>query len=276
MVENTRAHERLLPLALGGITRSFVGPAGKQVELWVPQGVPSERVVDLVIHFHGAAWLAQQAVAALDTVTVVAVLNFGGGSGAYHRPFADPATFDTLLATITRETAIAAGSAVRIGRITLSGFSAGHGAIRAILLEPRHFAAIDNVLLLDGLHTSYIPEGRALADHGTLDTTNLVALTRFARAAVTNEKRLLVTHSEIFPGTFASTTETADWTLGALGLRRMPVLEWGPRGMQQLGTVRAGQFALRSYAGNSAPDHIDHFHAMPELLRDLLSARRSR
>ena len=46
---------------------------------------------------------------------------------------------------------------------------------------------------------------------------------------------MLVTHSEIFPGTFASTTETADYMLRALGLRRAPVLKWGPRGMQQLG-----------------------------------------
>jgi hypothetical protein len=84
------------------------------------------------------------------------------------------------------------------------------------------------------------------------------------------EKRFLVTHSEIFPGTFASTTETADWLLHSLGLRRKPVLRWGPRGMQQLSAVRAGRFELLGFAGNSAPDHIDQLHAMPELLARLL------
>jgi len=122
------------------------------------------------------------------------------------------------------------------------------------------------VLLLDGMHTSYIPEATVLAAGGALDTTNLVAFADFARAAMRGEKRFVVTHSEIFPGTFASTTETADWLLGALGLRRTPVLRWGPRGMQQLSETRAGRFELHGFAGNSAPDHVDHLHAMPELL----------
>ena len=87
-----------------------------------------------------------------------------------------------------------------------------------------------------------------------------------ARAAMRGEKRFVVTHSEIFPGTFASTTETADWLLRELGVRRTPVLRWGPRGMQQLSEVRSGGFALLGFAGNSAPDHVDHLHALPELL----------
>ena len=161
---------------------------------------------------------------------------------------------------------------MRLGRVTLVGFSAGHGAVRAILREPRHFAAVDAVLLLDGMHTSYVPERTVLADGGTLDTTNLAAFARFAAAAVRGEKRFVVTHSEIFPGTFASTTETADWLLAALGLRRTPVLRWGPRGMQQVGEASAGRFELLAFAGNSAPDHVDQLHAMPELLARTLGS----
>lgn len=268
MQETTRAHERLTEAAPPGTARSFVGPGGRNVAVRVPARVPAPAtagpLVDVVIHFHGAAWLAEQAIAALDGGAVSAVVNLGAGSGAYHRAFADAAAFDSLLAGIARETASA-----RIGRLTLVGFSAGHGAIRAILLDPRHFARVDAVLLLDGMHTSYVPEGRVLADSGALDTTNLAAFAGFARAAMRGEKRFVVTHSEIFPGTFASTTETADWLLVALGLRRTPVLEWGPRGMQQLSAVRAGGFEVLGFAGNTAPDHIDHLHAMPELLARL-------
>jgi hypothetical protein len=93
-----------------------------------------------------------------------------------------------------------------------------------------------------------------------------VAFTDFARAAIRGEKRFVVTHSEIFPGTFASTTETADWLLRALDLRRTPVIRWGPRGMQQLSEVHAGGFELLGFAGNSGPDHVDQLHAMPEFL----------
>jgi len=269
MVEETRSHERLAQRELGGIHRSFVGPADKPVELWVPERARAREVFDLVIHFHGAAWLPEQAVADLDDRTVAAVVNVGVGSSAYHRAFADPAAFDSLLAGVTREVSAVTGKAARVGRLTLVGYSAGHGAVRAILREPRHFAKVDAVLLLDGMHTSYVPEGTVLAAGGALDTTNLVAFADFARAAVRGEKQFLVTHSEIFPGTFASTTETADWLLHALGLHRTPVLRWGPRGMQQLSEVRAGRFELLGFAGNSAPDHVDQLHAMPVFLARL-------
>jgi hypothetical protein len=81
------------------------------------------------------------------------------------------------------------------------------------------------------------------------------------------EKRFLITHSEIFPGTFASTTETTDHLVRTLGLRRTAVLRWGPGGMQQLSEVRSGRFQIMGFAGNSGPDHIDQFHGMPDFLR---------
>ncbi len=271
MLESTRAHERLASRALGGTARTFPGPGAKPVELWVPDRVGARDAFDVVIHFHGASWLPQQAVAALGSRTVAVVLNLGAGSGIYDRSFAGPATFDTLLATVTRELSAVTGRASRMDRVTLVGFSAGHGAVRAILREPRHLARIDAVLLLDGMHTSYVPEGQVLAAGGTLDTMNLVSLTAFARAAARGEKRMLIAHSEIFPGTYASTTETADWTIAALGLRRRPVLKWGPRGMQQLSEVHAGRFGVLGFAGTTAPDHIDQLHAMPEMLKRLLS-----
>lgn len=270
MVEETRAHQRLVQKTLPGTTRSFSGPAGKPVEVFVPDRVRERDQVDLVIHFHGVAWIPEQSVAELGDRTVTAVVNLGAGSGTYDRAFADPTAFDSLLNGVTREVSAAAGRVERIGRLTLVGFSAGHGAVRAILREPRHFARVDAVLLLDGMHTSYIPEGVVLANGGAMDTTNLVAFTNFARAAMRGEKRFLVTHTEIFPGTFASTTETADWMLRALGLRRTPVLRWGPRGMQQLSEVHSGKLAVLGFAGNSAPDHVDQLQSMPELLARLL------
>jgi len=270
MVEETRAHERLSPRDIGGTRRTFTGPQGKPVEVWVPDGVAANQPVDLVVHFLGAAWLPEYAASRLPTKTVAAVVNLGAGSGIYDRSFSDPAAFDSLLANISRETAAVVARDVQFRRIVLVGFSAGHGAVRAILREPRHFARIDAILLLDGMHTSYVPEGVVLEKGGTLDPRNLDAFMRFAQAAVRGDKRFLITHSEIFPGTFASTTETANYLLHALGLKRTPVLEWGPRGMQQLGEVKAGRFELMSFAGNSAPDHIDQFQGMPEFLARLL------
>jgi hypothetical protein len=273
MADATRAHERLTQRKLDGVVRTFAGPMGKSVEVYVPDGARTRDTVDLVIHFHGAAWLPEQAVAGINDHTVAAVLNLGTGSGVYDRSFSDPVAFDSLLAGVTRVVSTEIGKDARLGHLTLVGFSAGHGAVRAILREPRQFARVDAVLLLDGMHTSYVPEGKLLAAGGALDTTNLVAFANFARAAMRGEKRFVVTHSEIFPGSFASTTETADWLLHALGLHRTPVLRWGPRGMQQLSEAGAGNFELLGFAGNSAPDHIDQLHAMPELLARTLKGQ---
>ncbi len=272
MVEATRAHERLVRTELGGTMRSFAGPAQKPVELWISERARTAGEFDLVVHFHGAAWLPHQAASRLGTAAVAAAVNLGAGSGGYHRAFAEPSTFDSLITAVSREVAAAGAKTARVRRVVLVGFSAGHGAIRAILRDARHFETVDAVLLLDGMHTSYVPEGTVLDKGGTIDTTNLVAFAEFARAAVRGEKRFVVTHSEIFPGTFASTTETADWLLRALSLRRTPVLRWGPRGMQQLSEVRAGGFEVMGFAGNSAPDHVDHLHAMPEFLSRTLDS----
>lgn len=269
MVEHTRAHERLQPREIGGRRGTFAGPLGKPVEVWIPDGARPEKL-NLVIHFLGAAWLPEYAVSRVGRNTAAAVVNLGAGSGVYDRAFSDPAAFDSLLIGVSRQVAAATGREAHLERITLVGYSAGHGAVRAILRDSAHFARVHDVLLLDGMHTSYVPEGVVLDKGGALDPANLDAFVRFARAAVHGDKRFLITHSEIFPGTFASTTETADYLLVQLGLARTPVLRWGPRGMQQLSEVHAGGFELMGFAGNSAPDHIDQLQGMPEFLERLL------
>ena len=274
MVETTRAHERLERSQPSGVYRTFPGPGERDVQVFVPSGFSPTAPVTLVVHFHGAAWIPEQAVAGLQANAVSAVINLGAGSTRYDRAFGQPEAFAQLVDSIARTVSWEVDAAVRIDTLVLTAFSAGHGAIRAILRDPEHFAAVDAILLLDGMHTSYVPERQVLAEGGSLDESNLIAFAEFARAAMAGQKRLLITHSEIFPGTFASTTETADWLLDHLGLQRTATLEWGPRGMQQLSVVSAGGFELLGYAGNSAPDHVDHFHAMPELLARLLDGTR--
>jgi hypothetical protein len=267
MVESSRAHGRIAPVELEGTRRSFDGPLGKPVELFITPGTDAAHALTLVIHFLGAPFIPEYAVSKLGRDYVVAVVSIGAGSGIYDRTFSEPAAYDALLAGIARETAGALGRPATFRSVTLSGFSAGHGAIRAILRDSAHFAHVDAVLLLDGMHTSYVPEGTTTEKGGTLDERNLEAFVRFAKAAMRGEKRFVVTHSEIFPGTFASTTETSDYLIRALELKRTPVLLWGPNGMQQLSAVTQGRFEILGFAGNSGPDHIDQFQGMPEFLQ---------
>jgi len=269
MVEHSRAHERIEPRELAGGKRAFVGPLAKSVELFIPAGTSHADVLHLVVHFHGGAFIPEYAVSQLGGDHIVAVVNLAPGSGVYDRTFSDPAAFDSLLANITREASVALNRVATFTDVTLVGFSAGHGAVRAILRDSANFDRVNAVLLLDGLHTSYVPENTVMEKGGTLDESNLAVFVRFARAAMRGDKRFLITHSEIFPGSFASTTETTDYLVQALGLRRTSVLNWGPRGMQQLSEVRVGGFEIEGFAGNAGPDHIDHLHGMPEFLGKL-------
>jgi len=270
MVESSRKHERVTVRALHGASRTFIGPLEKPVTVFVPASVRAGRDVNVVVYFHGDAFLPSYAVQLLKGNHIAVAMTLGSGSGVYDRSYSSPPAYDSLMASIRRVADAVLQQPVGVGRVTLVGFSAGHGAIRAILRDSAHAAQVHAVLLLDGMHTSYVPEGTPLVAGGTIDSTNLLSLTNFARAAVRGDKRFLITHSEIFPGTFASTTETADYVIAALGLRRTPVLRWGPGGMQQLSRVRQGRFEIMGFAGNAAPDHIDHAQGLPAFLRQLL------
>jgi hypothetical protein len=270
MVERTRRHERLQPDQPRGIGFTIDSVLPRPVEIFIPgapakgAGVAAERT--LLVHFFGAAYVPLHAVTSPPPRYVLATVNLGGGSGAYERPLSDSTAWANLLRRVSEETTRRSGGHVRIGRVIVSAFSAGYGGVRALLTDDRTAEAIDAVILLDGLHTSYVPERTVLAEGGALDTAKLVPFLRFARRAVAGQASLLITHSEIFPGTFASTTETTDWLISALGLTRTPVLAWGPGGMQQISEVRKGRLTILGFAGNTGPDHIDHLHGLVEFL----------
>ena len=91
--------------------------------------------------------------------------------------------------------------------------------------------ASPRALMIDGIHTDYT-DGKPGPLESKIGAANLDIWVQFGRDAIAGKKRAIVTHSEIFPGTFASTTETADYLLGELQLKRRPVLKWGPMGLQ--------------------------------------------
>lgn len=272
MHESVRKHERLEERERPGTTVPIVLPGGAKGDVYITKGARGKRAVDVLLHFHGAAWLAQQAAESLGKPVVVVGLSLGSGSGVYDRTFRSPGMMDSLI-TLTKQAIDSVSQrAVELRYVYLSGFSAGHGAIRVILRDRVWMQRVRGVLLMDGMHTSYIPESTPLAAGGILDSLNLLTLTAFAKRAAANDNgaRMIVTHSEIFPGTFASTTETAAWMVHSLGMRERPILRWGPRGLQQLSEAARGGLVVMGFAGNSAPDHIDHLHAMPEWLRQLM------
>ena len=256
MVENSRAHKRVAQTEIKGqrwklSTGTLLLPASAHIRPTIP----------LYIHFHGAPWLAEWSVQQRNKKAAILTVQLGAGSGVYSRAFSDPAKFSSLLDEAAKQ--LSPQNPPRFHPIVLTSFSAGYGAVREILKNSANWDRIDAIVLMDSMHTGYTTGSQP----GPLETEPLQVWIDFAKAAVAGKKSFVVTHSEIFPGTFASTTETSDYVLSQLGLKRTPVVRWGPVGMQQTSEVRAGRFRLMGFAGNSAPDHIDHFHGLEHWLK---------
>ena len=201
---------------------------------------PTARPTQLVIHFHSAPWLVELMARRRWPAAAVLGVNLGGGSDVYREPFSDPTRFAKLLDELQQ------GCACTFRSVILSSFSAGYGAIREILKEPSNWPRISSVILADSLYAGYGKEADDLAPF---------------LAYVKAGKRLVMTHSELYPGTYTATFEAADWLLSKMGARRRAVLKWGPIGMQQLSETSVGNFLVLGFAGNTADDHVDHLFA---------------
>jgi len=258
MVEHTREHPRLAKET----------PAGRRINLelgtlFVPEKVKKTRGARLLMFFHGGDWLPEVAVAKQRNVAVISV-QAGPGSGSYAKLFADSERFPKLIADAEGK------SGLKFGEIDLGGWSAGCAALREILKDPVSYARVSRVLCIDGIHTGYV-NGRPGPEESQIETDNLQIWLQLGRDAIAGKKRLIITHSEIFPGTFASTTETADYLLREWGLKPHPVIKWGPMKTQILSEVKRGRLLVIGFAGNSAPDHVDELQSLPEYLRWLTS-----
>jgi hypothetical protein len=253
MVEHTRTHPRLTRVSPTG--DRYTLPLGT---LFVPQGLNRNRPATLLFFFHGGDWVPELAASKQHQMAVVLV-QAGAGSGSYVQLFKDPTRFLSLIS------AAESASQMHFSQIALGGWSAGCGAIRQILLDPASYDRVDRVLCIDGVHTGYT-NGTPGPGESDLDVSNLQVWLRFGRDAQAGKKRLVITHSEIFPGTFASTTETADWLLREWQLTPHPVARFGPMGTQMLSRMSASGLTVIGFAGNSAPDHVDELHSLPEYL----------
>lgn len=262
MADSIRAHERIPNEKVPGVRLRLDNILAKPVAIYIPELENTPDRMDILIHFHGMSYVAEYAVYNSGHRFILAVVNLGSGSSVYERPFREKSTFGNLIKSIGESVEIEAG------KIYLSSFSAGYGAVRAILRD--HQSQVDGVILLDGIHTGYVPSRQVLAEGGKLNEDNLKVFLEYARLGCAGKKKFLITHSAIFPGTYASTTETTDYLIRSLNLERKPVVKWGPMGMQLLSETSSNGLTILGFAGNSAPDHIDQFHGLGTFLKMIL------
>ncbi len=272
MVETVRYHQRIADREFSGEGFTVTGLLRRPIEVFVPHKDNKADRFDLLIHFHGPAYVTKHAAEQYAGHVIAVTVDLGAGSKGYYDQFSDSTLFSRILKSVADSAEQRLQHKIRVDRIIVSGFSAGYGAIKRILSCESGYEKVDAVLLLDGLHASYVPERKVLFEGGHIDSVALSPFVRFARDAAggNSQKQFLFTHSEIFPGTFVSTTEAAEYLVVALGLKKRAVLRWGPLGMQQISEAQKHHFAVLGFAGNTAPDHVDHLHALPHFLNALV------
>ncbi|WP_437835273.1 hypothetical protein [Sorangium sp. So ce1153] len=246
---------------------------------------PTGSSYDLLLHFHGNTQLVRESAEVAGLNAAVAVINLGIGSGAYEDLYAQPGVYESLLADIDRALAQRGLPTPRLRRVALSSWSAGYGAVAKILELRRGTDTLDAILITDGIHCGFAPE-----QPSGLNTLQLASFARAAQLAASGQLLFTITHSEIDPIAYASSSATASYLLGAAAghpVEREPARDAPPHlrlraaegavskklEKQMIPTTEAslGGLHVRGFRGNTPEHHMAHLLQMastvlPELV----------
>jgi len=156
-----------------------------------------------------------------------------------------------------------------VGRIALSAWSAGYASVQKLIRTQAGADRVDAVLLSDGLHTGLVNKyPRVISESG------LEPFVAFGKRAMNDEKLMVMTHSAIQTGDFASTTETTDAVLHSLGLLRVLQLDQETLGALHMSSeAHARSFHLMGFEGTDARAHGDHLRQLDNTLFNRLRDR---
>jgi hypothetical protein len=237
-------------------------------EMLLPKGLKlTDGSFDVVFHFHYHDRARIHWVETLRSGVLVGV-DLGVLSGPYTAKFNGTDEFETLVRSVERGVAarlhVPRAHARRIG---LSAWSAGYGAVGAILRSDYGQQHVDSVILLDGLHTDRVdsPAGEAA----------LAPFLDFARRAANGETLMYISHSSVLPR-YASTTQTANYLIWQLGGKPQPVggdAPSEPFGLERINEYSNGNFHVYGYAGNGPTDHCAQLALYRDALRRWLAPR---
>ncbi|HUR58434.1 MAG TPA: D-alanyl-D-alanine carboxypeptidase, partial [Opitutaceae bacterium] len=228
-----------------------------------PNWTASGPEVPVWLHLHGAPAVVESNFAAIGAPGVLVNLTLPGLSKVYADYFSSPEIFPRLLRDV--EGALRAESSAhpwRVGRLTVSSFSAGFGGVRELLKQPTAFDRIAALLMVDSIYCGYAGDPAAQR----VDPELMAGFLRFARLAAEGRKRFVLSHSRQVPDGYASTTETADYLIQQLeGKRSFDSEEWAG-GLRLLSTFSQGRFEVLGFDGDGPEDHMRHLRGIGALL----------
>jgi hypothetical protein len=239
-------------------------------QLFVPSGYkPAADGIELILHLHGGT-AAEKSLVRSGRSAVIVCVAIPGLSKVYTDRFQSPATFVRILDEAKaqlKESRVSADPEFR--RVIVSSFSAGFGGVREMLKDPATYDRIDALVMADSIYAGYTgdPAKRQI------DPKLMGGFVNFAKDAAAGKKWFVLSHCDLQPGTYASTAETADFLIGALGGKREPASgPWPAEGLTMKSRFRKGQFSVYGFAGDQGTDHMRHLHGLWALL-NLVSAK---
>jgi hypothetical protein len=214
---------------------------------------------DLVLHFHGAHEVVRKAAHGRFPHAIVASVNLSGLSGAYddYVGRSPRMMFASLLAEILQAT-----HTDRFDSITLSSFSAGYGAIRALLKEPCNVDIIDQLVLADTVYSSFGEQRNSIDSRPYPRADQNKPFIDFAKLAVRSKKGMVLTHCELEPEGYSSTAEVGQLVRDAVGVSLQSVDQMWTNDVRIKGHVRKGRFVSVATRGMQGSDHLAHLRAL--------------
>ena len=134
---------------------------------------------------------------------------------------------------------------IKLGKLGLAGWSGGYDPIHGILQNPSALVKQpDYVGVFDGMH------------HGAKDKPNERAMQTWqelAQKAAKGQTQFVVTHTAVDPGSYASSTDTADWLIQQNQLQRQTPQSWQGQGVQPSSVAQQGNFSVVQLYNQSQP-----------------------
>lgn len=247
----------------GGVTHK-VESDGTVATLFLPDGYEPGKPVSLWIHFHTAEWFVVSEYQRAGFKVPILVFNLGQGSSTYSKPFPKAGTLQPFLKACEPFL----GSPV--GRVNITSFSAGFGAVRQIIQDPEVMEMVGKVVLSDSIYGSLDP---SVTDRREVLSAHVGVWDPLADRALSGKAIWVVTTSQITPEGYAGSWEVA----AAIVKARKGTLSPGdpeskaakdPR-YPLLRAYDSQGLHVWSYGGDDAMAHMTHPRHLAEVLRQL-------
>lgn len=240
-----------------------------KAHLLIPAGYEiNTQNITIVIHLHGKSQLVQDLFIKSKFPFPLITIHLGVFSSPYRIAFSDSNFLAAILNEAIRKIGNDKGvdlSSTKVN-IILTSFSAGYGGIREILKNETYYQMISAIILLDGLHSDYAFE----SNRKIPNPEQMKDFLRFARDAVKFKKHFIITHSEIIPEGYSSTTETAQYLIDSTFTEKVfAERKWSDDFVQKYYAFN-GYFRVFGFYGDKAKDHMQHlynFHRFLELVK---------